>query len=136
MRRTNANCQTDALAPPPLPITLPASSRHASRSMATLCRPARLHEIKHDGFRVVARRDGDRVRRYSRPGNDLTGRFPLIVEALANLHPRSCIIDGEAVACDDTGLGVFDAWFRYRRHDGQVFLATDPRRFLGAAADR
>ena len=36
-----------------------------------------LHEIKHDGFRVIARKDGDRVRLYSRPGNDLTYRFPL-----------------------------------------------------------
>jgi ATP-dependent DNA ligase len=34
-----------------------------------------LHEIKHDGFRVIARKDGDRVRLYSRPGNDLTHRF-------------------------------------------------------------
>jgi hypothetical protein len=32
-----------------------------------------LYEIKHDGFRVIARKDGDRVRLYSRPGNDLTG---------------------------------------------------------------
>jgi ATP-dependent DNA ligase len=31
-----------------------------------------LHEIKHDGFRVIARKDGPRVRLYSRPGNDLT----------------------------------------------------------------
>jgi hypothetical protein len=37
-----------------------------------------LHEIKHDGFRVIARKDGDRVRLYSRPGNDLTDRFPLM----------------------------------------------------------
>ena len=35
--------------------------------------------------------------------------------------PRSCIIDGEAVACDDNGLAVFDR-IRYRRHDGKVFL--------------
>ena len=38
-----------------------------------------LHEIKHDGFRVIARKDGKRVRLYNRPGNDLTARFPLIV---------------------------------------------------------
>jgi ATP-dependent DNA ligase len=31
--------------------------------------------FKHDGFRVIARKDGDRVRLYSRPGNDLTYRF-------------------------------------------------------------
>src|SRR6266446_4561194 len=42
-----------------------------------------LHEIKHDGFRVIARKDGPKVRLYSRPGNDLTYRFPLIVESLA-----------------------------------------------------
>ena len=27
-----------------------------------------VHEIKHDGFRVVARKEGTRVRLYSRPG--------------------------------------------------------------------
>ena len=46
-----------------------------------------------------------RVRLYSRPGNDLTDRFPLIVEALARLRPRSCIVDGEAVSCGDDGGG-------------------------------
>jgi hypothetical protein len=55
-----------------------------------------LHEIKHDGFRIIARKNGARVRLYSRPGNDFTHRFPLIVEALARLRSRSCIIDGEA----------------------------------------
>jgi hypothetical protein len=49
---------------------------------------------------------------YSRLGNDLTDRFRLIVETLANLRTRSCIIDGEAVACEttaspcSTGFGV------------------------------
>jgi bifunctional non-homologous end joining protein LigD len=79
-----------------------------------------LHEIKHDGFRVVARKDGDRVRLYSRPGNDLTYRFPLIVESLARLR-STCIIDGEAVACDDDGMPSFNR-IRYRRHDASVFL--------------
>ena len=46
-----------------------------------------LHEIKHDGFRVIARKDATRVKLYSRPGNDLTDRFPLIVEALNKLAP-------------------------------------------------
>src|SRR5215813_3056905 len=78
-----------------------------------------LHEIKHDGFRVIARKEGNRVRLYSRPGNDLTHRFPLIVEALAKLRSRSCIIDGEAVACGDDGMPSFDR-IRYRRHDASV----------------
>jgi bifunctional non-homologous end joining protein LigD len=80
-----------------------------------------VHEIKHDGFRVIARKDGERVRLYSRPGNDLTYRFPLIVEALARLRSRSCIIDGEAVCCDEDGMPRFDR-IRYRRHDASVFL--------------
>jgi bifunctional non-homologous end joining protein LigD len=80
-----------------------------------------LHEIKHDGFRVIARKDDKRVRLYSRPGNDLTHRFPLMVETLARLRSRSCIIDGEAVACDDKGMPSFDR-IRYRRHDASVFL--------------
>ena len=80
-----------------------------------------LHEIKHDGFRVIARKDGPRVRLYSRPGNDLTRRFPLIVETLARLRSRSCIIDGEAVGCDDNGVTSFDR-VRYRHHDESIFL--------------
>jgi ATP-dependent DNA ligase len=83
--------------------------------------PLWLHEIKHDGFRVIARKVGAKVRLYSRPGNDLTYRFPLIVETLAGLRPRSCIIDGEAVACDDNGMTNFDR-VRYRRNDASVFL--------------
>jgi bifunctional non-homologous end joining protein LigD len=83
--------------------------------------PEWLIEIKHDGFRVIARKIGKRMRLYSRPGNDLTYRFPLIVEALAKLRSRSCIIDGEAVACRDDGMASFDR-IRYRRHDDEVFL--------------
>jgi bifunctional non-homologous end joining protein LigD len=80
-----------------------------------------LHEIKHDGFRVIARKIGYRVKLYSRPGNDFTYRFPLIVETLSRLRLRSCIIDGEAVACDDDGVPSFNR-IRYRRHDDSVFL--------------
>jgi bifunctional non-homologous end joining protein LigD len=80
-----------------------------------------LHEIKPDGFRVIARKKGAQVRLYSRPGNDLTHRFPLIVETLARLRSRSCIIDGEAVACDENGVTSFDR-VRYRHHDESIFL--------------
>src|SRR5262245_43373808 len=51
-----------------------------------------IHEIKHDGFRIVARKNGAQVRLYSRPGNDLTDRFRLIVETLANLRARSWLV--------------------------------------------
>jgi bifunctional non-homologous end joining protein LigD len=37
-----------------------------------------LHELKHDGFRIIARKNGTQVRLYSRPGNDLTWYFSSI----------------------------------------------------------
>ena len=80
-----------------------------------------LHEIKHDGLRVIACKDGAQVRLYSRPGNDLTERFPLIVETPARLRCKSCVIDGEAVACGADGRSNFD-FIRYRHHDQAVFL--------------
>jgi hypothetical protein len=80
-----------------------------------------LHEIKHDGLRVIARKTGEQVRLYCRPGNDFTHRFPLIVQTVVKLRSRSCIIDGEAVICDDKGIACFD---RIRRWDsnGEAFL--------------
>ena len=75
-----------------------------------------IHEIKHDGFRIIARKDGERVTLYSRPGNDFTQRFPPIARALTHLRCRSCIIDGEAVICDHNGVTCFDH-IRYRRAD-------------------
>jgi bifunctional non-homologous end joining protein LigD len=65
--------------------------------------------------------EGSRVRLYSRPGNGLTWRFPLIVDALARLRSRSCIIDGEAVACDDNGVASFDL-IRHHRANDRIFL--------------
>ena len=94
---------------------LPTSARQPPRG------PEWLIEIKHDGFRVIARKEGERVRLYSRPGNDLTYRFPLIVEAFSNLRLRSCIMDGEAVSCGPDGIASFDR-IRYRRHDADVFM--------------
>src|SRR2546423_6865324 len=82
-----------------------------------------LHEIKHDGFRVIARRQGVQVKLYSRPGNDLTYRFPLIVEALARLRSRSCIIDGEAVASQDNGAPAVHTVPHYRAQECEFIYA-------------
>jgi bifunctional non-homologous end joining protein LigD len=81
-----------------------------------------LHEIKQDGFRVIARKVGERVKLYSRPGNDLTRRFPLIVQAVAKLRASSCIIDGEAVACAEDGIACFELLLVRWDADGGVFL--------------
>jgi hypothetical protein len=115
----------------PAPYLAPMSQRTFPAGFIAPCLPTRtdkllsgsqwLHEIKHDGFRVIARKRGAQVRLYSRPGNDLTHRFPLIVETLGRLRSRSCIIDGEAVACDDSGVASFDL-VRHRRANDRVFL--------------
>jgi ATP-dependent DNA ligase len=87
--------------------------------------PGWLHEIKHDGFRIMARRDGRGVRLYTRNGYNFADRFPKIVEAVASLPARSCFIDGEAIVVDETGLSVFDL-LRYRLHDhAALFCAFD-----------
>jgi ATP-dependent DNA ligase len=67
--------------------------------------PGWLHEVKHDGFRVLARRDVASVRLFTRNGIDWSERFPLIVQAVGALKARSCLIDGEAIgfAIDQAG---------------------------------
>jgi bifunctional non-homologous end joining protein LigD len=62
-----------------------------------------IHEIKHDGYRMMVRRDASGVRLLTRNGYDWSARFPTIVEAAAALRVRSCLIDGEAVCCDAKG---------------------------------
>jgi ATP-dependent DNA ligase len=85
--------------------------------------PGWIHEIKHDGFRIVAHRDGDGVRLITRNGFDFADRFPLIVESIAALPARSCVLDGEAIAVDANGLSVFDL-IRCRQHDHAVNLCA------------
>src|SRR5438067_9542393 len=65
--------------------------------------PGWLHEIKHDGFRILARRDSAGVRLITRAGNEFSHRFPFIAMALGKLPVRSCLIDGEAIVCDENG---------------------------------
>jgi len=67
-----------------------------------------VHEIKHDGYRFICRREGDRVRVFSRGGYDWTDRVPLIVKALAALRVKSVTLDGEGVVCDPDGVTDFD----------------------------
>ena len=62
--------------------------------------PRWAYEIKHDGYRFVARRDGDRVRVFSRNAKDWTDRVPVIVEAMLAL-PAPATLDGEGVVVDD-----------------------------------
>jgi bifunctional non-homologous end joining protein LigD len=80
-----------------------------------------LHEVKQDGFRLMARRDAAGVRLLTRNGHDWTSRFPQIAAAANALRCRSCLIDGEAVGCDDAGVAIFE-WLRRRANGRAAFL--------------
>ena len=78
---------------------------------------------KHDGFRILARKDGNRVKLITRNGYDFADRYPLIVDGIASLPMETCIIDGEATVVDQNGLLVFDL-LCYRQHDHAATLWT------------
>jgi bifunctional non-homologous end joining protein LigD len=63
------------------------------------------------------------VRLITRNGHDFSGRFPLIVAAVAAVPTRSCVLDGEAIACDKKGLSVLEM-IRWRQHDAAVSLCA------------
>ena len=87
--------------------------------------PEWIHEIKHDGFRILARRDGNSVRLYTRNGYNFADRFPRIVEALKTLSVQSCFIDGEAIVVDANGLAVFDLLRSWRHNHVAMLCAFD-----------
>jgi ATP-dependent DNA ligase len=83
--------------------------------------PDWIHEIKHDGFRILARRDGAGARLITRHGDDFTARFPLAADAVTRLPAYSFLLDGEAIVTNDRGLAVFDL-IRHKRHGADAVL--------------
>ena len=80
-----------------------------------------VHEIKHDGFRLIARREGERVILRTRGGYDWAERYPRIVAAVMALRVEFIVIDGEVAVLNEAGLSDFDALQR-RRNDGWASL--------------
>lgn len=66
-----------------------------------------LYEVKFDGFRVLAIKNGKDVELWSRNQKRLDERFPDVVKAVAKLSIRSCILDGEVCALNDQGRSSF-----------------------------
>src|SRR5437764_9485820 len=87
--------------------------------------PDWIHEIKHDGFRILARRDSAGVRLITCAGNEFSYRFPFIGMAVGKLPVRSCLIDGEAIVCDKNGLAVFELIRRHGALASAVLCAFD-----------
>jgi bifunctional non-homologous end joining protein LigD len=84
-----------------------------------------MHEIKHDGYRLMARRDPISIRLLTRNGHDWSPRYPAIVATVNALKVRSCLIDGEAMACDKRGLAVFDLLRRKPTGEHVLLYAFD-----------
>ena len=98
-----------------------------------------IHEIKHDGYRLMARRDSVGIRLITRRGNDWSDRFPLVIEAVNHLKVRSCLIDGEVCAVTSRERPV--RFLRQRRNEAASVLvrlrpAGAGRRGPEAGADR
>lgn len=70
-------------------------------------KPGWVYEEKYDGDRILAYKEGDRVRLLSRNGKDRTDRFPRIAAAIRTLHPQTLLLDGEVVVFDSTGVSRF-----------------------------
>ncbi len=87
-----------------------------------------LHEIKYDGYRLIARIDDGAVRLITRGGLDWTGKFAALAQRLAALPVKSAIIDGELVALRPDGTTSFadlqDAISRGRT-ETLIFFAFD-----------
>jgi bifunctional non-homologous end joining protein LigD len=87
--------------------------------------PDWVHEIKHDGYRLIVRRDGEAVRLFTRRGYDWTERYPAIASAAARMKARSFTLDGEAVVAAADGVAVFDALHRRGRVTDAILRAFD-----------
>ena len=66
-----------------------------------------IYELKFDGIRLIAVKNGEKVNLISRNRNELAGRFPEVVEAVRLLPITDCVIDGEVVALDEKGGSSF-----------------------------
>lgn len=66
-----------------------------------------IYELKFDGFRAIALKNGSEVELRSRSGKDLTQKFPEIARAVAGLPVDDAVLDGEIVALDEKGRSSF-----------------------------
>jgi ATP-dependent DNA ligase len=84
-----------------------------------------VHEIKHDGYRIIVRRDGPRVRLYSRNAYDWTARLAAIAAAAELIKANSFTIDGEAVVLGPDGLSRFEELSRREAARTAILYAFD-----------
>jgi ATP-dependent DNA ligase len=107
----------------PAGFIIPAQPVLASRPPSGL---GWVHEIKHDGYRMIVRRCGAAVRLYSRNGNDWTARLRAIANGAERIKAKSFPIDGEAVVLGPDGLSRFEELSRRGATDTAIPYAFDP----------
>jgi bifunctional non-homologous end joining protein LigD len=90
-----------------------------------------LHEVKHDGFRILVRKLGERAKVWTRRGADFTDRFSTIAEAVGGLPVGRALIDGEAVVLRDDGRSDFQALMTKRGGAEASLIAFDLLRVEG-----
>jgi bifunctional non-homologous end joining protein LigD len=84
-----------------------------------------VHEIKHDGYRMIVHRDGSTVRLYSRNACDWTVRLASIAAAAEMIKAKSFTIDGEAVVLGPDGLSRFEELSRREAARTAILYAFD-----------
>ena len=106
----------------PAGFVIPAQPGLASRPPSG---PDWVHEIKHDGYRLIVRRDGPTIRLYTRNAFDGTARLTAIAAAAERIKAKSFTIDGEAVVLGPDGLSRFDGLRRREAGRTAVLYAFD-----------
>src|SRR3954469_8369087 len=91
-----------------------------TRAMKAPTGPLWVHEIKIDGFRIVARKVGGVVRLQTKQGYDYSKRFPRIVEGLLRLRVTSIVLDGEAACFTDMTEDFDKLWNRTHDHEAKL----------------
>jgi ATP-dependent DNA ligase len=84
-----------------------------------------VHEVKHDGYRLIARREGGRVTLRTRGGYNWAARYPRIVASVLSLRVGSIVIDGEVACLNAEGVSDFDALHSGRNDSSASLLAFD-----------
>ncbi len=78
-----------------------------------------IYELKFDGIRLIAVKEGTKVNLISRNENELRARFPEVAKAIAALPIEDCVIDGEVVALDEKGRSSFQLLQRHEMVGGR-----------------
>ena len=114
-------------------VSRPLRSRSKPDGFILPCQPALaerppsgpdwLHEIKFDGYRVIARKDGGQARLWARTTSDYSKAFTRIRDAVAALPVHSAVLDGEAVVMRPDNSFDFEA-LRSRQGQAEAILVA------------